>query len=802
MKRFSSLFGAASFVATLAIGIVSQGAVFAAACTAPTADLGSVTMSVDIPADATYTVWTRMIAPDATNNSVDLEIDGNDCYNVGGGTFAETAWTTTGSNWVNYANGTPSTPLTKALTTGAHTLKFIGTKAGVGVDRVVVSSDTACTPLGVGDNCQSGDSTPPTVSMVTPTANENVTGTIDLTATATDASGIQDVKFLVDGQVVGSDATDPYSFSWNSAGVQNGTHTVAAQATDTSGTSATSSPVAIVTNNSSVCTDPPSVPDGLTVSGTTASSVSLSWTASTPGASCSIKEYHIFRDGAQVASAPDVTYDDTGLQPAQTFSYTVTAVDTTGHESAQSTAVTGTTSTDSQAPTTPTNVHSTLVASDSIALAWDASTDNNAVTDYVITRNGTQVGTSQTASFSDSGLSPSTEYTYTVVAKDAAGNASQPSVAAVISTIAGGGGGGDNSMFVDPVGGTYNVGDTVTVTIKENSNTDPINGVQADLKYSKDTLEFQSFDTGSSAFSVEADKKAADGAITMTRGTIDPVTGEKEIVKVNFKAIAAGTATVEVATTSVLASSVTANTNVLSRFEGSAYTIGTTTTPPPTTPPPTTPPPTTPPVRPPVTPPVTPPVNKPITTTTISPTGNPNPLPLTGGSEIELSDPAVIQTSTTGSSSIKKVEYWLNGKRVHIATQAPFSYSVDTTKLRNGRYTLLTKTFYSSGKIDSKTTTINVKNPLNFAQLMLQLRHYAWILVILALVAGGAIWFLFFKKQPDDEFSGDPGMYDDGMGGGGFGGPTDGSGPPPPADPYAGGGGAPPAAGGDPYGRY
>ena len=183
---------------------------------------------------------------------------------------------------------------------------------------------------------------------------------------------------------------------------------------------------------------------------------------------------------------------------------------------------------------------------------------------------------------------------------------------------------------------------------------------------------------------------------------------------------------------------------------------------------------------------------------------------MTSGSDVELTDPAVIQTTSTTSSTVTKVEYLLNGKLVATVTQPPFSYSVKTNNLRNGKYTLTTKTHYSNGKVETSNSSITVKNPLNFNQLMLQLRHYAWVLLLLAVIAGGAIWFLFFKRGPVDEF-GDPGMFDDGSaGGGGFdasgynpGGPADGSVPPMGGEQFTPNGPPPPSSpDSDPFGRY
>lgn len=85
---------------------------------------------------------------------------------------------------------------------------------------------------------------------------------------------------------------------------------------------------------------------------------------------------------------------------------------------------------DTTAPSTPTNLTATVNSSSQIALSWTASTDNgggDAVTGYKVYRNGTQVGTASTNSYSDTGLTPSTLYAYTVAAYDAAGNVSAPS---------------------------------------------------------------------------------------------------------------------------------------------------------------------------------------------------------------------------------------------------------------------------------------------------------------------------------------------------------------------------------------
>lgn len=82
---------------------------------------------------------------------------------------------------------------------------------------------------------------------------------------------------------------------------------------------------------------------------------------------------------------------------------------------------------DTTPPTAPGNLRATGTTTTSVSLTWDASTDNVGVTGYEVYRGGTRVGTPTGTTFTDSGLTASTTYSYTVKAKDAAGNLSAAS---------------------------------------------------------------------------------------------------------------------------------------------------------------------------------------------------------------------------------------------------------------------------------------------------------------------------------------------------------------------------------------
>jgi peptidoglycan hydrolase-like protein with peptidoglycan-binding domain len=99
---------------------------------------------------------------------------------------------------------------------------------------------------------------------------------------------------------------------------------------------------------------------------------------------------------------------------------------------------------DSTAPSIPLNLAATAVSASQVDLTWTASTDptvvgktTSGVTGYRVFRGGTQVGTPTTNSYSDTGLSASTQYMYTVKAVDAVGNLSAASATANVTTQGG-----------------------------------------------------------------------------------------------------------------------------------------------------------------------------------------------------------------------------------------------------------------------------------------------------------------------------------------------------------------------------
>lgn len=101
---------------------------------------------------------------------------------------------------------------------------------------------------------------------------------------------------------------------------------------------------------------------------------------------------------------------------------------------------------DTQNPTTPTNLVASNPTSSSIQLNWTASTDNTAVTSYDIYQDGSNLYNSTTNNFTITGLNSSTNYCFTIVAKDQAGNTSSQSIQTCETTLMAGANGSDCAM--------------------------------------------------------------------------------------------------------------------------------------------------------------------------------------------------------------------------------------------------------------------------------------------------------------------------------------------------------------------
>ena len=182
------------------------------------------------------------------------------------------------------------------------------------------------------------------------------------------------------------------------------------------------------TCSSSTCTTVPAVPTGLAASGTTSTGTNLAWTAVTAPTGCTVS-YKVLQGGTSIATPSTNSDAVTGLSPSTAYSFTVEATDAAG-TSAASSAVNVTTSASScaTAPSAPTGLTASGTTATTTNLSWTAVTPPTGCTvSYSIT-GGPSTLTSTTASEAVTGLTASTSYTFTVVAKDSAGTSSGTTV--------------------------------------------------------------------------------------------------------------------------------------------------------------------------------------------------------------------------------------------------------------------------------------------------------------------------------------------------------------------------------------
>jgi fibronectin type 3 domain-containing protein len=254
-------------------------------------------------------------------------------------------------------------------------------------------------------------SSPVTPPLSTPTGVSATPGDTQVSLTWNAVSAATSYKVLRNGSQVAA----PAGTSYTDTGLTNGTtYSYTVVAVSASSSSTASAPV-----TATPAAAAPGAPTGLSgQAGDTAAT--LTWTAVSGATS-----YKVYRGGVLKATVTSPSYSDTGLTNGTTYSYYVTAVKS-GVESAASTTVTVT-----PVAVTP-GVPSGVVAAPGnaqVTVSWTASANAQS---YKVYRNGTLVGSPATTSFTDTGLTNGTTYSYTVVAVN--GSASSAASAAVTGT--------------------------------------------------------------------------------------------------------------------------------------------------------------------------------------------------------------------------------------------------------------------------------------------------------------------------------------------------------------------------------
>ncbi len=358
------------------------------------------------------------------------------------GTSATVNWTASTDNvgvtgYEVYLNGA-ATPA--ATTTGATTANLTGLTNATTYSVTVKAKDAAGNV-----SAASGTGTLKTLDTAAPSAPGAPTfasitqtgATVNWTA-STDNVGVTGYEVFVDGA---SKATTTGATTVALTGLTAGqSYAVTVKAKDAAGNVSQASAAGTLTTLPPADTTAPSAPGTPTFANITQTGATVNWAASTDNVG--VTGYEVFVDGASKATTTGATTVNlTGLTANTTYAVTVKAKDAAGNVSAASAAGSLKTSElpDTTAPTAPGQPAVTNITTTGATVSWAASTDAKGVTGYdvylgssttpVASTNGT------TTTVALTGLTPTTTYSVTVKAKDAAGNVSAASAATSFQTL-------------------------------------------------------------------------------------------------------------------------------------------------------------------------------------------------------------------------------------------------------------------------------------------------------------------------------------------------------------------------------
>jgi hypothetical protein len=195
-------------------------------------------VSVTAPAAGSTVAGTVTVSANASDNvgvaGVQLRLDGAALGTEDAATPYSVAWDT------------------RTVADGTHTLTAVA--------RDAAGNTTTSGSISV--TVSNSDTTRPSVSLTTPAGGATLSGTVTVSASASDNVGVVGVQLKLDGAALGAeDTAAPYSVSWDTRTATDGTHTLTAVARDGAGNTTTSSPIGVtVTNGGAPPPPPPSSP--------------------------------------------------------------------------------------------------------------------------------------------------------------------------------------------------------------------------------------------------------------------------------------------------------------------------------------------------------------------------------------------------------------------------------------------------------------------------------------------------------------------------------------------------------------
>ena len=373
--------------------------------------------SANVSNDTTVPTITGVISSSLTSSSASIVWTTNEASNsqVEYGTSTSYGSSTTVNSSMVVTHSQALTGLT------ASTLYHYRVKSRDAAGNLAISGDFTFT------TASPPDTTPPTVTISSPASGATVSGTVTISASASDNVGVTGVQFLLDGANLGAeDVAAPYSVSWNTLTALNGAHTLSARARDAAGNNTTAANRSVnVSNDTTV----PTI-TGVISSSLTSSSASIAWT--TNEASNSQVEYGTstsYGSSTTVNSSMVVSHSQalTGLTASTLYHYRVKSRDSAGNLAVSGDSIFTTTSPPDTTPPTVTisSPAPGATVSGTVTISASAS-DNNGVTGVQFLLDGANLGAEDvTAPYSVSWNTSTALYgthALSARARDAAGN--------------------------------------------------------------------------------------------------------------------------------------------------------------------------------------------------------------------------------------------------------------------------------------------------------------------------------------------------------------------------------------------
>jgi Big-like domain-containing protein/exo-rhamnogalacturonan lyase-like protein len=285
------------------------------------------------------------------------------------------------------------------------------------------------------------DTAPPTVAMSAPANAATVSGTVAVSATASDNVGVVGVQFLLDGANLGAeDTATPYTVSWNSTTAANGSHTLSARARDAAGNTTTASVTVTVSNADAT---PPTVSitapaNGSTVLGTLTVSATAADNVGVVGVQFQLDGVNL---GAEDTTSPYSTSWNTATATNASHTLSAIARDAAGNKTTATVSVTVNNPVPDTTPPTAsiTSPAAAATVAGTISITATAS-DNVGVVGVQFQLDGTNLGAEDTASPYSASWNTTTAtngaHTLSAIARDAAGNKTTATVSVTVSNIA------------------------------------------------------------------------------------------------------------------------------------------------------------------------------------------------------------------------------------------------------------------------------------------------------------------------------------------------------------------------------